>query len=71
MTSFQAYHLPKKDRDITQILADYQKKHGVPPLVLHVSWIDSESIVPAGLEVIPEQWVLPSNFFLEILEPLE
>ena len=66
--TFQVYSLPKKDRDIKQILMDYEMKHGTPTQILHVNKVDSESFVQEGLEVIPESWVMADHFFLEILE---
>ena len=69
---FQAYHLPK-DGNISDILAQYYEKHGTPPQILHCNKVDSESVTlgDGNVEIIIEQWVLPSNFFLEIVDPLE
>ena len=65
---FQAYHLPV-DGKISDILKAYYEKHGTPPQILHCNKVDSESI--PDVEVVVEQWVLPQNFFLEIVDPLE
>ena len=69
---FQAYHLPRNGK-IEEILTAYYEKYGLPPQVLHCNKVDSESVTlgDGNVEIIIEQWVLPSNFFLEIVDPLE
>ena len=64
---FQAYHLPKNGK-IQEILTAYYEKYGLPPQVLHCNKVDSVSI--PNVEVIIEQWAIPQNFFLEIMEPM-
>jgi len=69
---FQAYRLPRNGK-IEEILTAYYEKYGTPPQILHCNKVDSESVTlgDGNVEIIIEQWVLPSNFFLEIVDPLE
>jgi len=66
---FQAYHTTSMNP--SHILEDYYKKYGTPPQILYVNKSDSESFKGENVEVHVKQWVLPNNFFLEIVDPLE